>query len=425
MKILILNDYAYIEGGAGKIAIESAFALLKAGHEVTFFSAVGPVSEIFENAKSIKVICLNQPDILSNPSKFDAIIKGIVNRKACSELENLVDKWKPDIAHLHGVSKALSWAAADVLYKKKIPAVATLHDFGLLCPNMGIYDFRKNSQCELYKPYKAVNCLFTNCDKRSYFQKLWRWYRFRYTRDVIRILRKLSALIFVSDFSAGIFLDFIPEDLKYRIINNPFFEASTSISAMLDRRGQEELVQARKKAMKFIYVGRLSAEKGIDVMLEAFKEIDANLDIIGDGELIKDCEKAAEISGGRIKVLGYKSQEYFSETMIDCLALILPSRVAETSGLVVMTAASHMLPSIVPDAGAPADFVADGENGLQFKSGDSDSLRQSIYKFLKNPRLSVEMGMKSRQKIKSMDGSMDNYIKNLENFYNEIITGCR
>ena len=96
LKILIFNDYAYIEGGAGKVAIESAIKLAEKGHEVIFFSAVGPVSDLLSNSSISKVICLNQKDILTNPSKLKSIFSGIYNKKAVDRLKNLLSGWKPD-----------------------------------------------------------------------------------------------------------------------------------------------------------------------------------------------------------------------------------------------------------------------------------------------------------------------------------------
>ncbi|MBM3710696.1 MAG: glycosyltransferase, partial [Actinobacteria bacterium] len=110
MKILILNDYAFVEGGAGKVAIESAIGLTEKGNEVIFFSAVGPVCDALEKSKIKKIICLEQKDILSSENKVSAALSGIKNKNALRNLRKLFSEWRPDIVHAHGISKALSWA---------------------------------------------------------------------------------------------------------------------------------------------------------------------------------------------------------------------------------------------------------------------------------------------------------------------------
>ncbi|MCL4386142.1 MAG: glycosyltransferase, partial [Cyanobacteria bacterium] len=147
LKILILNDYAYVEGGAGKVAIESAINLSKRGHEVIFFSAVGPVSPELIGGSLKKIICLNQNDILNSKNKLFSVFSAAYNWQAVKSLKKLFLEWIPDIAHFHGVSKALSWAPINSIYSFKIPIVYTLHDFGLLCANLGIYDFKADKPC--------------------------------------------------------------------------------------------------------------------------------------------------------------------------------------------------------------------------------------------------------------------------------------
>jgi glycosyltransferase involved in cell wall biosynthesis len=137
LKILILSDYAFAKGGAEKVAITSSTGLAGKGHEVVFFSAVGPVDDELLKTDLKELICLNQKDILDNPNRLNAVLSGIYNWKAIRRLKRLFSRWIPDIAHIHGVSKALSWAPINLINYYKIPIVYTLHDYGLICPNLG------------------------------------------------------------------------------------------------------------------------------------------------------------------------------------------------------------------------------------------------------------------------------------------------
>lgn len=413
LKILILSDYAFTKGGAERVAISSALGLSESGHEVVFFSAVGPVEDELAKAGLKEIICLGQKDILDNPNKFDALISGIYNWRAIKGLRKLFYYWIPDVVHVHGVSKALSWGPINLLYKRRIPIVYTLHDYGLICPNMGIYNYRKNEICPYYRRGKTLKCFFTNCDKRSYFQKLWRWSRYFIIRNIFRADRKISGYVAVSRFMENI----INENL---VVNKPVRTIYNPVDAGADMSGQ--CTGKEKTETDFLYVGRLSQEKGIDMLLGVMSKIDARLTIIGDGELMDLCRDYAERLGReKIKILGYQDRKRIFDEMRKASALILPSRCIEPAPLVPLEAACNCLPSIVADRGGITEFVEDGVNGLYFKAGSAESLKESMEKIMKDPIMAERMGQKARESIVKKGLGVDDYIEKIDNYYADII----
>jgi glycosyltransferase involved in cell wall biosynthesis len=415
LKILIFNDYAYAEGGAGKVAVESAKKLAEKDHEVIFFSAVGPVSKGLLESKIKEIICLGQKDLLNSSNKLGSMISGINNFQAEKKIRELLSKWRPDIAHFHGVSKALSWVPISVVNSYGIPTVYTLHDFGLLCPNMALYDFRAEKQCFLYEDGKALKCLLTNCDKRNYAQKLWRYFRFHYTKDIIKIFNKIDGFIAVSDTVKDIYRSFIPAGKEVRVINNPVkYIDSSIISKTVPKTGNYMTT--------FLYVGRLSAEKGVDLLIEAIKEVDARLMIAGSGEMDRFCRDAeGKVGKGKIKVLGWKDENEIHDLMMQCDVIALPSKVKETSGIVIKEAAGYCMPSIVPDQGGVTEFVADEVNGLFFKSGNKSSLVKTMQRFVDDTALSRKLGAEARKSYEEYYDKALKYVEYLEEFYKEII----
>lgn len=415
MKILVFNDYAYIEGGAGKIAIESAKKLAEKGNEVIFFSAVGPISKELSESSIKETICLGQKDLINSSNKLSSMISGIYNFSAVKRLKMLLSEWKPDIAHFHGVSKALTWALINVVNSYEIPSICTLHDFGLLCPNMGLYNFRAGKPCYLYEKDKAIKCLFTSCDKRSYSEKLWRYFRFYYTKNILKINNKINGYIAVSNFVNDIFENYLPAYKKVKVINNPVKVIDTNNIA----RASSEIKNLKTT---FLYIGRLSAEKGIELLLEAVKNLDVKLIIIGSGEMYGLCNDYAEkIGKEKLEVLGWLEEERIYNLMTRAQAIVLPSKVMETSGIIVKEAAGYYLPSIVPGQGGIAEFVMDGVNGLYFKSGDKNSLIKALQKFIDDSTLSKKLGINARKSYEDYLTKTLGYIEEVENFYKEII----
>jgi glycosyltransferase involved in cell wall biosynthesis len=417
LKILIFNDYAHIEGGAGKVAIESAIKLAEQGHEVVFFSAVGPVSPELTGGALKKIICLNQNDILTGKNRLFSMFSAVYNWQAAKSLKKLFSEWIPDIAHFHGVSKALSWSPVNTVFSFKIPIVYTLHDFGLLCANLGIYNFKTDKPCDYYKAGRSLKCMSTNCDKRSYGHKLWRWLRFIFTKKILKVNEKISGYIAVSDFVKNFFIDFLPPDKMIQVIRNPMKEIKPDPFKKEKRKNNIPV---------FLYVGRLSKEKGLDLLLEAVNGMKANLVIIGDGDMMEFCIDAArEIGGGKIKVMGWQDESVIINQMLESDALVLPSKVMETSGIVVREAAQYFLPSIVPDQGGVIEFVKDGVNGLYFETGNKKSLISAMGKYINDRSLSEKLGINARKTYEEFANDLSSHINKLENFYSDIIKSTK
>jgi glycosyltransferase involved in cell wall biosynthesis len=418
LKILILSDYAYVEGGTGKVAISGAIKLAELGHEVVYFSAVGPITGELKKSKIKKIICIGQKDILYNPNKIDAILSGTYNWRAVKGLKVLLRKWKPDVAHVHGITKALSWAAINAIDSFKIPIVFSLHDYGLLCPNLGAHNFKTDKPCDLYKPGCEFKCLLTNCDKRSYLHKIWRYIRFHFSMNILKVNRKISGYVPVSKFMQDFFADYIQKNKPIRVIYSPVNFSYYDL--------KEGSFEKFKSLPVFLFLGRLSYEKGLDLALDAIKALNAKIIIIGDGVLKDYCkEKAIEIGKingtNKVEFFGWQDEEIIAREMHRCWAILLPSRVQESGGLVIMEAAKYSLPAIVSQSGAFTESINDKKDGYHFKPCNLLTLMKAMYRIIAEPEKTKEMGLNARQKFEKTGMSVENHAKELEKFYYEVI----
>ena len=176
------------------------------------------------------------------------------------------------------------------------------------------------------------------------------------------------------------------------------------------------------EGIRFLYVGRLSPEKGVDLALDAMKKIKGRLIIIGDGELMSLCrERSRELGASKIEVMGYQSKEVVAAQMEASDVLILPSRCKEPAPLVLGEAAYHHLPAIVADHGGLAEFVNDGENGLHFKAGDVKSLIGTMLKIKNNPGLLDHLLKNTRKIIKEMSLDIETHLDKIEEFYLSVL----
>ena len=167
--VIVVTDYGYIEGGAGRVAHDTALSLKKQGLRVLFFCAVAPVSEDLTGA-GIEVICLHQKDILNAESRLKGAKQGIYNKKAEKEFLNLLSTLnnKETIIHVHTWTKGLSSSVFKIAKALQFKVLLTVHDYFLVCPNGGLFNYPKKEIC-LKKPM-SFSCITCNCDSRGYMR---------------------------------------------------------------------------------------------------------------------------------------------------------------------------------------------------------------------------------------------------------------
>lgn len=217
--VIIVNDFDYIEGGASKVALMTAEALVKSDYDTYLFSAVS--SKDKAKICGIKYVTTNQYASLSDSNKIRGAINGLYNFKAAKEFKNLLKQLNSTttLIHIHTWTKALSCSIWNVAYSMHFPIYLTCHDYFSVCPNGGFYDYQKNCICHK-KPLSAT-CLKCNCDSRNYAIKLYRFARTFIQNKVINIFKKTTKFISISDFSENILKTNFPNNIKFERIYNP------------------------------------------------------------------------------------------------------------------------------------------------------------------------------------------------------------
>ena len=216
--VVIVNDFNYVQGGASKVAIDTAKILKEQGIKVFFFSAVNKENE---KINGVKYISTNQQEALKEKNKIKGAINGIYNLKAKKELKKLLKTLDRDntIIHVHGWTKALSSSVFDIAFKMRFKVVLTLHDYFTACPNGGYFNYKKNEICK-FKPlsWKCIKC---NCDSRNYGFKLYRLIRQFVQNKIVKLNDKLENVITISEFSEKILKTTLGKNTRVTRIYNP------------------------------------------------------------------------------------------------------------------------------------------------------------------------------------------------------------
>ena len=400
--VVLLIDHAFVSGGAAKVAFDGARALKKRGHRPIIFAAAGPVDAALA-ADGIEVVCLDQFDILTNPSRAQAAVQGLWNRAAAARLATLLAGLigTRSVVHMHGWAKALSPSLAGVIARSGLSACYTLHEYFLFCPNGGFYNFNTEKICPL-EPM-SMACLTTNCDSRSYAQKLWRSARQFTMQRIARLPDVFTDYILITDFQADIVGARLPASARAHRISNPI-EA--------DNLGPK----GAPASGDFLFAGRIAREKGPLLFAEAARRAGVTPVFAGDGP------QAAELAQKypEARLLGWRSSAQIRADLRAARALVFPSLWYEGQPLVVMEAKALATPSIVSDTCAAREEIEDGVAGLWFKNGDADALAGAITR-LRDDALVGDLSAGAHRSFWADPPTPERHGERLEALYDEMI----
>jgi glycosyltransferase involved in cell wall biosynthesis len=359
LKIIIVADHAYVNGGQAKVAIESAKGLAGRGHHVVFFAAVGPADRGLVEA-GVETVTLDQPDVTSTSSMARFGVQWLWNAKAARALRDILalcDR-ADTIVHVHGWAKALSPSIGPVLKSAKLKCVFTMHEYFIACPNGGFYDYPAAHPCHL-RPM-SLACIGRNCDQRSHHRKLMRVGRHAVMQHT-GLLDCIGHVITISRLQREILQPYLPAGVHYHQLANPV--------------DVPPLGQKPDPAQgDFVFVGRLSAEKGPLLFAEAARIAGRRAAFVGDGP------QCAELKTHypEVSILGWKEPTEVRTLLRNARALVFPSVWYEGQPLTVLEALGLGTPVIVSDVCAGRESIEDGVSGRWFRSNDAASLAAAM-----------------------------------------------
>jgi len=356
MRVVLICDPGYVDGGAPKVAIFSARGLAEAGVDVSFVCAMGPIVAELSHPR-IALHCLNFESVWKHSNPLMAAAQGIWNGRAKAALEEILAPLRHEetVVHFHQWTKALSPSVLMAPAKFGMPSVVSLHDYFLACPNGAYYRFPAGVPCSK-KPMSA-GCIAAKCDSRSRLHKMVRVARQIGTVRALRRAASSLSVINVSSFAESITEPLIPKEHRRYLVRSPIEIARQPPVAVKDNS-------------EFIFVGRMTAEKGVRQLADAARRTGLPLTFVGDGPLLEEIQAA----GGPIKCVGWVDARTVSEFMNRARALIFPSTWYEPGGLVALEALAHGIPVIASRVTAPSDLVVDGKNGFVIDPNDAAML---------------------------------------------------
>jgi glycosyltransferase involved in cell wall biosynthesis len=361
MNVLIAHNFYQNAGGEDQCVAAEIAMLKQFGHEVTEYRL---------HNKTIE-----------NMSNVEVAARTIWNAQTYRELRALFRAQRPQIAHFHNTFPLISPAAYYAARSENVRVVQTLHNFRLSCANAVL--FRNDRVCE--------ECIGKSVPWPAILHKCY--------RDSRAASAAVAAMLTV-----------------HRGLGT--WQKAVDLYVALTEASRSKLIAAGLPADKIavksnfaypdpgpgaggggyaIYVGRLSAEKGVTTLLEAWRLLDGRLPlkIVGDGPLAGAVREAA-LQNSAVEWLGHVALDSVYELIGGATALILPSQCYENFPRVIIEAFAKGTPVIASNLGAMAEIVDDGRTGLRFQPGNPADLAAKIKRIQGDPETLARMRRAAR-----------------------------
>lgn len=334
----------------------------------------------------------NQPSPFSDyfPSGFDPDEGGLVHKvkqvarfmhstEARDKFARLIDDFRPDIIHIHGLYHHLTSSVLKPAVDRGIPLVFTLHDFKLICPAYHFYT-EKRGVCEGCGGGKQYRCLTRQCKEGPIttnavyaLDGLFQWHSGR-IRNAIDMFVGPSQSI-VDKFAEH---GFDPAKLAY--VPN-FFE--TTDDAPEDHAMVAEL---REKYGRYVlYFGRLSPEKGINVLIDACARADLPVVLVGDGPKREALMEQAQRLGVKATFIGHQSGSQLWSYVQAATVIGLASVWYEIAPKSLLEAQARGKVVVASAIGGLPEMVRDGDTGFLAPPGNAEALAGALTRVFSMP----------------------------------------
>lgn len=311
---------------------------------------------------------------------------------------------KPDIVHVHNVFPLITTSVYDACRDCGVPVVQTLHNFRTICP--GALFLRKEKVCEECLHGHAFRAGLYRCYRGSLFGSLAVGRMVEYHRKRGTWREKVDCFIALTDFARDKFVQAGFPSAKIAV--KPNFLNS-------------EPMTGKGEGGYALFVGRLSQEKGIKVLLAAWERLAGKipLKIVGDGPLAPQVVRGVERIPA-MEWLGQRSRTEVLSLMNNAMVLVFPSIWYEGFPMSIVEAFSVGLPVIAGDLGSMSSLIDHRRTGLHFRPGDSQDLAAQVEWALAHPAELARMSREARCEFEAKYTAEKNY-QMMMNIYQNLI----
>lgn len=388
MRIVLCHNYYQQPGGEDAVFADEAALLERHGHDVLRFTVHN------DEIKALK--------------KVPLALATMWNRKLGARLESIVRDHRADLVHFHNTFPLISPSGYRAASRAGAAVVQTLHNYRLLCPAATLFrDGQVCTECVGKRvPWPAVS---HGCYRDS-----------RVTSAVVATMigghtalgtwsRSVDRFIALTHFARG---QFIAGGLPAKKLS-----VKSNFVDPVPEPGAGDGNYA-------VFVGRLSPEKGLRTLLDAWRIVGAQLPlkVVGSGPLDNEVAAAA-VSIPGVTFLGQRSRSEVDLLLKDATCLVFPSLWYEGFPKTILEAFGHGTPVIASRLGSMAEIIAHGRTGWLFPAGNADALARSVLERCKGASL-TDMRSRARTEFLTNYTAETNYHQLMTIYDDALATSC-
>ena len=375
----------------------------QAGGEELVFQTEGDL--LREQGHHIDSLVFDNKSLNNSFAKFLSGIRVIYNPTSAKKLRKKIEAFKPDLIHVHNFFPLASPSIFFVAKKYRIPVVVTLHNYRLICPSASLFYDHSIYERSINSPF-PLDAILKGVYRNSRLQTAAMVMATRFHNLIGTWKYKVDKFIVLTEFARTKFTNSILRTASEAIVVKPNFVVDNGPGEM-------------HRENFFVYIGRLSVEKGVETLLQSLTIHRYNLVIIGDGLLRDKVENFAK-SNRNLSYLGQQDKDVIMRHLKKCKALILPSNWYEGFPMTILEAFSASTPVIASYLGAMTEVVQDNFNGLHFEAGNANDLTHKIRLLESNVSLAMELSENARTTYLNRYTPEKNY-KLLFDIYNQLL----
>jgi glycosyltransferase involved in cell wall biosynthesis len=357
MRILIAHNRYQQMGGEDVVFDTEAQSLEDAGHDVYRFE-------------------VNNASIQGLAGKVRAAVSISHNSAMVARFRQAIDAFRPDIVHVHNFFPLLTPGALAASAERGVPTIQTLHNYRSLCANSMF--FREGKVCESCISGSYLKGVQHACYRGSAVGSFAVGRMGQSLRQKAREFPAHITFIALTQFSKGRYVQGGFDPAQIVVKANALGDPGAGFN---DRKRQ------------ILFVGRLSHEKGADLLCRIAKDVDAEFVIAGTGP---EYEMLLRDAPANVKLLGSVPREQIFAHMRESMAVAVPSRWYEACPMTVLEAYATATPVIASNLGSLAELIGNGTTGLLAAPDDEADWKRAVNAILDEPEYARRMGHNAR-----------------------------
>ncbi len=366
MKILLCHSYYQQRGGEDQSFDDEAWLLESHGHDVVRYTL--------------------RNEAIPHMNRWNVAWRTVWNPQTYREVRELIRARRPEVMHCTNTFPLMSPAVYYAARAEGVPVVQALRDYRLVCPNTWL--LRDGHICE--------DCL----GKSPLWRSVWHGC-YRHSRAASAVTAAMLGVHgMLKTWTRAVTMYYaLTQFTREKFVAGGLPAARIAVKPNFVH---PDPGPGEGRGGYAVFVGRLSSEKGIELLLDAWTRLDApvSLKIIGDGPLAEKVRAAAE-ADRRISWLGRRPLGEVLPVVAEAACLVMPSITYETFGRAMAEAFATGTPVVAGRMGTMAELVDDGRTGLHFQPANADDLAQKVRQLLADPRRLATMRLAARQEYEA------------------------